>query len=659
MEAHPPARCFDRRLGVWRCGCCCSFCCCMTERPKESFSERSLWCPILMDAVSDSFYSWLLALLCIVRLALGHTLPSLLGADRFEKFYTVICPPDAVSLLFPGCHAAEGSGTFSLSQVVPFILLASNTMWNHRIWIWIGLALAICCTYISLRLVVNHELGFTAKLFASAAALDIIISTLICSIALESCGLVPSAWRQNVWDAIAQKTTQTMMHYSVLPRTSDQDLPTSINNDTTLIDEVGSDQTRLDTSSPVVGSKSTPLLSVAGSAGSDTLHGSDGFGEDSARVALHLKLQRALSRKNVFDNDAAGTSRFYSARVLSASIFGMVASMAIMVAFRNKSLDALPLMQSALSGICDWLAANGFAPDIAATSADRQADLANFFSVFTAASYVAIFVSVACTGFGQVLLLRGFRRDVLRLVYWHERTTFPELVVAVPDVGVSSRNIQSVASSSHSDPKWQIRNPLEGRSVSLASAPLFFGYAVTNAVFLALLVFASYICLHLAFGCGIIRRLLYDLLIPRGSALVELIGELLLILLRILLFSLVHIIEGSGARITQYRWFCYFDCLYFLVGYNVGMFMISVRILVSVVHKIFSIFRIDRSQFPDIAGASNFDPLHNAYLASVLLEAQLQEAHRCALVEADASDSASGDAGSGGSAATACASVSE
>jgi hypothetical protein len=72
------------------------------------------------------------------------------------------------------------------------------------------------------------------------------------------------------------------------------------------------------------------------------------------------------------------------------------------------------------------------------------------------------------------------------------------------------------------------------------------------------------------------------------------------------------------------------------------MIMITARIVFSVLHKLFTIFRIDQAQFPSLFGADNFDPLHNAYLASVLLEAQLQAQHRVALQRAAELETAGG-----------------
>jgi hypothetical protein len=50
--------------------------------------------------------------------------------------------------------------------------------------------------------------------------------------------------------------------------------------------------------------------------------------------------------------------------------------------------------------------------------------------------------------------------------------------------------------------------------------------------------------------------------------------------------------------------------------------MIAIRFVASVAGNLVSLFQLDAPQMP--GPLSRFDPLHNAYLGTVLLEAQLQ-----------------------------------
>ncbi len=58
------------------------------------------------------------------------------------------------------------------------------------------------------------------------------------------------------------------------------------------------------------------------------------------------------------------------------------------------------------------------------------------------------------------------------------------------------------------------------------------------------------------------------------------------------------------------------------VAYDIGFIMIAIRFVASVAGNLVSLFQLDAPQMP--GPLSRFDPLHNAYLGTVLLEAQLQ-----------------------------------
>jgi hypothetical protein len=235
-----------------------------------------------------------------------------------------------------------------------------------------------------------------------------------------------------------------------------------------------------------------------------------------------------------------------------------------------------------------------------------------FTNVASVATTLATVLSMLLSVLAQARLLRSFRRDTLRALYWQHRQSaeYADLVDAA-----ELRHLQ------------QVPNPFTGgKSLSLAAAPLLFGYAIINAIFFAFLVFATYIIVHMSVGVDIVRISLQDLLVPSGGKLVSICSELLLVFFRFFFFYWVHVVHDQRAVITQYRLFCYFDLVFFLVGYDVGLFMIGLRVVVSTVTKVFTVFRIDAPQLPGVL--AGFDPLHNAYISCVMLEMNLQVEHR-------------------------------
>jgi hypothetical protein len=93
-----------------------------------------------------------------------------------------------------------------------------------------------------------------------------------------------------------------------------------------------------------------------------------------------------------------------------------------------------------------------------------------------------------------------------------------------------------------------------------------YSYAVTNAIFLAILIYVAWISVHMLVACNVLSSLLYDIIVPDTATLTAHIGALFTLLVRIGLFWMVHSVdENSGAaRITQYRWFCFFDLCFFM-----------------------------------------------------------------------------------------------
>ncbi len=58
-------------------------------------------------------------------------------------------------------------------------------------------------------------------------------------------------------------------------------------------------------------------------------------------------------------------------------------------------------------------------------------------------------------------------------------------------------------------------------------------------------------------------------------------------------------------------------------GYSLGAILLGGRLFVGLLVRIMLSWRIDQTQFPIVA--QNLDPINNAFLSSVLLEAQLQQ----------------------------------
>ncbi len=58
-------------------------------------------------------------------------------------------------------------------------------------------------------------------------------------------------------------------------------------------------------------------------------------------------------------------------------------------------------------------------------------------------------------------------------------------------------------------------------------------------------------------------------------------------------------------------------------GYSLGGTLLALRLVIGLMVRILLSWRIDQTQFP--SAVQNFDPINNAFLSSVLLEAQLQQ----------------------------------
>lgn len=273
----------------------------------------------------------------------------------------------------------------------------------------------------------------------------------------------------------------------------------------------------------------------------------------------------------------------------------------------------------------------------------RTHQILQFAAVLKSAAVCAFFFALVGSCVSQAQLLCAFRRDTLLEVYWRMRDAQPALAVCESHVDVqlqcSAPDAVAITRRARHVPSEAPLPDLFAHHVqSLTGAPLLFGYAICNAVFLGFVLWLVWLIAHVAIGTDVIRTTIYDVLLSRWS-LVDFLTSLLdvvLIAFRLAIFWFVQVADANGVpRITQYRWYCFLDLFYLLFAYHIGFVFIAVRLALSIADKAVGLFRLDVSQLPPCM--NGFDPLHNAYLSAVLIEAQMQvELVEARLAQADA-----------------------
>jgi hypothetical protein len=273
---------------------------------------------------------------------------------------------------------------------------------------------------------------------------------------------------------------------------------------------------------------------------------------------------------------------------------------------------------------------HGLAPDLDVPLAVRVQQIDQFIAVLKAACQCAWLFALVGSIVSQFQLQTAFRRDTMLEVYWRLRERFPAFVDLETPL-----NPQFETHSNGSVRQLKLAplpDVFAGRSQSLTGAPLLFGYAICNAVFLGMVLWLIWMVTHLSIGCDVIRTALVDMLIPHWTVAewFESVLEILTVVMRITLFWFVQASDGFRPRITQYRLYCFFDLFYLVFAYHIGFYFIGARLVVSLLGKVVNLFRLDVSQVP--SSLNGLDPLHNAYLSAVLIEAQIQ----CELVDSKA-----------------------
>lgn len=272
-------------------------------------------------------------------------------------------------------------------------------------------------------------------------------------------------------------------------------------------------------------------------------------------IEFHLRLHETLLEGKYFTHDGIGTTRFFSARLIVAVVFGLAAATAGMVLGSTYIINnTIPYLTEKIStAVALYVARQTFdgptlpfnlhlnmsSSNVEINDQAKQlydSQLGGIKSVTVAATTVGSIISFIFSVLAQARLLRSFRRDVLRTMYWQNRSEKQRMLEAEPmDV----------------DP---IPNPLHGKSLTLAAAPLLFGYALMNTLFFAAVVFICWVVVHLGFGVDLFRYFLGRLFTPVLRWILLHSFSLFTVLLRFFFFWFVHVITPNKAHITQYRW---------------------------------------------------------------------------------------------------------